>query len=194
MLRVTGNLKVFFQENAFENVICKLVAILFRPGCVNRSSWGPFHLSLSKHSCDTISMVPASHFNGQSVVWCSYTDDSRFAPSQWETALQSNAASHWLGANLESSLSWFGCTAKRTSLCTWQINHLSFVWHIDGLVKDCSYSSELAMELLQSCTKPLVSSVRKIHFLGRFATKMACNSTRPCLVFIMVALRITQEI
>ena len=30
-------------------------------------------------------------------------DDSRLAPSQWETSLQSNAVSHWLGANLESA-------------------------------------------------------------------------------------------
>ena len=30
--------------------------------------------------------------------------DSRFAPSQWETSLQSNAVSHRLGANLESVL------------------------------------------------------------------------------------------
>ena len=30
--------------------------------------------------------------------------DSRLAPSQWETPLQSNAVSHWLGANLESTL------------------------------------------------------------------------------------------
>ena len=30
--------------------------------------------------------------------------DSRFAPSQWETSLQSNAVSHWLGANQESAL------------------------------------------------------------------------------------------
>ena len=30
--------------------------------------------------------------------------DSRFAPNQWETSLQSNVASHWLGANLESTL------------------------------------------------------------------------------------------
>ena len=30
--------------------------------------------------------------------------DSRFAPSQWETSLQSNAVSHWLGASLESAL------------------------------------------------------------------------------------------
>ena len=29
---------------------------------------------------------------------------SRLAPSQWETPLQSNGISHWLGTNLESSL------------------------------------------------------------------------------------------
>ena len=33
-----------------------------------------------------------------------YTADSRSAPSQWETPLQSNAVSHWLGTNLESIL------------------------------------------------------------------------------------------
>ena len=31
-------------------------------------------------------------------------DDSRCAPIQWETSLQSNAVSHWIGANLESAL------------------------------------------------------------------------------------------
>ena len=30
--------------------------------------------------------------------------DPRFVPSQWETLLQSNAVSHWLGTNLESAL------------------------------------------------------------------------------------------
>ena len=33
-----------------------------------------------------------------------YRTDSRLAPSQWETSLQCNAVSHWLGANLESAL------------------------------------------------------------------------------------------
>ena len=33
-----------------------------------------------------------------------YRADSRLAPSQWETLLQSNAVSHWLCANLESAL------------------------------------------------------------------------------------------
>ena len=31
--------------------------------------------------------------------------DSRLAPSRWDTLLQSNTVSHWLGANLESALS-----------------------------------------------------------------------------------------
>ena len=30
--------------------------------------------------------------------------DSTLAPSQWETSLQSNGVSHWLGTNLESAL------------------------------------------------------------------------------------------
>ena len=30
------------------------------------------------------------------------------------------------------------------------------VLHLDGLVQDCSNSSALALELLQSCTKPLI--------------------------------------
>ena len=33
-----------------------------------------------------------------------YRDDFRIAPSQWETSLQSNGVSHWLGANLKSAL------------------------------------------------------------------------------------------
>ena len=38
--------------------------------------------------------------------------DSRFAPSQWERTLQSNAVSHWLGANLESALTLISCNNK----------------------------------------------------------------------------------
>ena len=40
--------------------------------------------------------------------WCRHGADSSFAPSQWETSLQSNAVSHWLGANQESSLRHHG--------------------------------------------------------------------------------------
>ena len=37
--------------------------------------------------------------------------DSRFAPSQWKTALLCNDVTHWLGTNLESAL--FYATAVR---------------------------------------------------------------------------------
>ena len=51
--------------------------------------------------------------------------DSRIASSQWESSLQSNAVSHWLGTNLESALDmkktysyfktcpWFCCALVR---------------------------------------------------------------------------------
>ena len=38
------------------------------------------------------------------LIYTLHRADSRFAPSQWETALLSNDISHWLGANLESAL------------------------------------------------------------------------------------------
>ena len=41
---------------------------------------------------------------------------------------------------------------------TFQLN-LMLVGHIGGLVQDCSNSSALAMELLQSCTKPSIYRV-----------------------------------
>ena len=39
--------------------------------------------------------------------------DSRSPPSQWEMSLQSNAVSHWLGANLESAM--YHALHKQTS-------------------------------------------------------------------------------
>ena len=33
---VSENSYIFIQENAFENVVCKMAVILFRPQCVNR--------------------------------------------------------------------------------------------------------------------------------------------------------------
>ena len=68
-----------------------------------------------------------------------YRADSRFVHSQWEMALLCNDISHWLGANLESAL-YYTITEQ----------------YFDGLVQDCSNSSALALELLQSCTNPLI--------------------------------------
>ena len=50
------------------------------------------------------SFAPPHHHVVQLVGNRNFRADSRLAPSQWETSLQSNAVSHWLGANLESTL------------------------------------------------------------------------------------------
>ena len=47
-----------------------------------------------------------------SVICYQYRADSRFAPGQWETALLCNGVSHWLGANLESSLQYTRSVAQ----------------------------------------------------------------------------------
>ena len=48
-------------------------------------------------------------------------DDSRFAPSQWETPLLCNNVSHWLGASLESGLilwlCWYAITNPHANPC-----------------------------------------------------------------------------
>ena len=57
--------------------------------------------------------------------------ESRFAPSQWETSLQSNAFSHWLGANLDSTLPWYSACkwTWATSLCLWLVKEGLQWWH-----------------------------------------------------------------
>ena len=44
-------------------------------------------------------MLEGNHWMGMD-----YRADSRFVPSQWETALLCNGVSHWLGTSLDSAL------------------------------------------------------------------------------------------
>ena len=46
-----------------------------------------------------------------------FTADSRFAPSQWETALLCNNVYHWLGANRESALIFQWWPSLLTHIC-----------------------------------------------------------------------------
>ena len=48
--------------------------------------------------------------------------------------------------------------------------------HVDGLVQDCSNFSAVAMELLQSCTKP---SISYLHFISSFNTAAKAVETLP---------------
>ena len=70
------------------------------------------------HWCDALSYK--TWYRGMTRFWCDsalnqyclnqcssapfHRTDSRFPPTQWETVLLCNHVSHWLGANLESTL------------------------------------------------------------------------------------------
>ena len=42
------NANIFIHENAFENIVCEMAAILFRPQCVKKSK---YHLDFFKILC-----------------------------------------------------------------------------------------------------------------------------------------------
>ena len=66
-----------------------------------------------------------------------------------------------------------------------------FKMHIDGFVKDCSNSSVLAMELLQSCTKPSILSLDKnIYNLayGKYKSMRIIANTTPVQLYIQSVL------
>ena len=59
---------------------------------------------------------------------------------------------------------------------------LSRVSYINGLVQDCSNSTALAMELLQSCTKPSISSSYQIINIGNIKAKVCwMTNIQSCL-------------
>ena len=73
-----------------------------------RSSAGPLlneksYIFTRKILCSSMNLY---HLYGMDDIIHNGRVDSMFAPSQWETSLQSNTVSHWLGANLESALQW----------------------------------------------------------------------------------------
>ena len=87
--------------------------------------------------------------------------DSRFAPSQWETSLQSNAVSHWLGANLESALDMVisnylsNRKLQRCNRWSWWMKtqfYPTICWA-------CDYLSTLDIKLIHISNRALVTRV-----------------------------------
>ena len=120
-----------FHEMVESVIICKPLSITgylsqFKSICQLYSAFSelPFriHLSVADKAVKTLNKFfnhDVDNFE-QHKDWCPRAD-SRFAPSQWETSLQSNAVSHWLGANLESALmSW----KNMGSQCSESIGHI----------------------------------------------------------------------
>ena len=58
--------------------------------------------------------------------------DSRFAPSQWETALFCNDISHWLGASLESAL--YQIVFMHNLNSTWKLLYWPIQDHYHALI------------------------------------------------------------
>ena len=78
--------------------------------CSQESNWQKFGIGSHNGSRPNKRQAITST-NADPILWrihappsMLYRADSRFAPSQWETSLQSNAVSHWLDAKLESAL------------------------------------------------------------------------------------------
>ena len=110
--------------------------------------------------------------------------DSRLAPSQWETSLQSNAVFHWLGTNLESALTC-DVTFHRNDTGISEVWALAvhlpwmhyFIWylflpvsiHILTSAVDCNcYEFTLRVasdEQLHTCASPLIYPAVKIWYL-----------------------------
>ena len=81
--------------------------------------------------------------------------DSRFAPSQWETALLCNDVSHWLGANLESALIvWFLRTNCPEQYDFWE--HLSPALSVD--VKQLSAVTQAHIMTSWFCIRSLCNT------------------------------------
>ena len=93
--------------------------------------------------------------------WPNERADSRFAPSQWETALPCNNVSHWPGANLESALSEV-VTDMSHGRCGWNFNCVICWYRIVNVVimnattpHWWSVNSGAGNGLVPSGTKPL---------------------------------------
>ena len=100
----------------------------------------------------------------------------KFALSQWETSLQSNAISHWLGANIAQLYQLWMCR-KNYSFHLSSIKFhqpvpflykgmtLNINAYIDSLVHDCSISCVLAIKILQAALSHWyhVSYKKNIH-------------------------------
>ena len=54
--------------------------------------------------CNHMINNPSYNAGFHVTIWYICRADSRFVPSQWETALLCNSVSHWLGANVKSAL------------------------------------------------------------------------------------------
>ena len=109
-------------------------------------------------------------------LWC-LRADSRFAPSQWEMSLRSNAVSHWLDANLESAL----CLTNQLGTWNNDENWLIFNGAKHGTMKQIV---KLILTRTQLCEHTLTQNLEseRIILCVRSASERWCYSVTPSLI------------
>ena len=95
------NSYIFIRKNPFENVVRKTVAILSRPQC-GSDCWQSSNICerVITHgycACQIDLSSLRTNIVFQSLFVTYWLHMMMFAPSQWETSLQSNVVSHWSG-------------------------------------------------------------------------------------------------
>ena len=92
--------------------------------------------------------------------------DSRLAPSQWETSLQSNAISHWLGENLESALLEKFNSLSHFHLYKWYANWYFFK-HFQPIKGNFfrPYHIHLSQQLLYFCITNRWQLIQSRHII-----------------------------
>ena len=100
--------------------------------------------------------------------------DSRFAPSQWEMVLQSNAVSHWLGANQESALLWHGqCDFDAPQRWNWLLSSRN-----QGVPQGPIYTSWLSKPFMRTPGKVILMGTYQVSHKTRQDKTVWCKSAR----------------
>ena len=87
---------VFYEENIYT---LNQISLKFVPkGLTNNNNKSALVQVMAWYTRGSKPLPEQIPINFDDAIWCHYKADSRFATSQWETSLQSNAVSHWLGA------------------------------------------------------------------------------------------------
>ena len=93
----------------------------------------------------------------------SHRADSRFAPSQWETALLCNDISYWLGASLESALSHYLNCCWPTSMISYDVTGPQWVKGNLGPISWLIFHSNSTLEI-SFCFHPSCGEVIALKF------------------------------
>ena len=129
-----------------------------------------------KHSYETPQVLVLYIYRTQT--WSSlalYWAYPRLAPSQWETSLQRNAVSHWLGTTLDSVLLYMCYYLTVQIWCIPRVVNVLFQYHVYKHKQNSNYKNfPFSHKILLSTWKPPVmtklSSSTPSHFRNSIGT------------------------